>query len=419
MLGTDSQAAQLGDSMGSASRRGDAFVWCHIFNKLPRLHLPSLELPQNLPQNIRSVITKSRPWFAHLGATYWRCSENPSLDGMMTFVYHKIVGQKNIFETEFGRLGQVHLVHNTSYVAENSSSLIHEHFGQLDGIPNFTLNSWLHVEGTGRKWVPKAVFPTVEKDPLLFLSLLGPQSCPAFAIDGLQVPFTFFLQEQENSVKARKFSINYQNSVQRSNDGMQFEALLCACICVASHCQGVRGARVDLFLQDLVYNLQRIPQPTDLFSPDLSRFPLLALEGFVIPFLSPPNQQWPSFVESCGNFGNLKRARNADKVDILTSCGLSAEVKDWSSPLPSEDLTNIIVRTPIDSKLHIVLVRKLQEAYYTTGKSFSEAVGTELSNRFAVCKVNLADLVPAIHTMNGIPISNSPSGVILFIVCPE
>ncbi|KAI9331730.1 hypothetical protein BDR26DRAFT_662455 [Obelidium mucronatum] len=417
MLGTDSQAAKLGDSMGSASRWGEAFVWCHIFNKLPRLHVPSLKLAANLPQDIHSVITKSRPWFAHLGARYWATAANPSFNTLLSTVYGIIIKQKRIFKTDFGRLGQIHLFQNTSFVSDNSSSLIHQHFGELDGLQNFTLDNEMCNSETLEDWIPSAIFPQLKNDPLLFLCLMGSPGCPAFVIDSKRVPYSYFLYQHVHSIAARQHSVNFGNAVQKGNDGTEFESRLTACLCLASHSGGVNGVSVVDFLQDLVYNLRSVKSPTADLTVNLLQLPLSPLKGFIVPFLSPPNQEWPPFIESCGSFANLWRARNRDMVDILTSCGLSAEVKDWTNPLSSKVLADIILRAPVDSKLHIVLVRTLQTKNFTT-QDYAMAVGNH-SKRFAVCKVDLGCDLLDISEIGGIPVPQAPSGVILFILCPN
>ncbi|RKP20159.1 hypothetical protein ROZALSC1DRAFT_21642 [Rozella allomycis CSF55] len=96
--------------------------------------------------------------------------------------------------------------------------------------------------------------------------------------------------------------------------------------------------------------------------------------NYTIPFLSPPNQVFPTWFDSDDvNVANLRRTRNNDVIDFavdkLTNNGISTlmsggECKDYKGPLGQEVVESILLRVPKDSKIHLVLTNDMQRSYY-------------------------------------------------------
>ncbi|ORY39291.1 hypothetical protein BCR33DRAFT_654355, partial [Rhizoclosmatium globosum] len=366
LLGTDSRLVEVTDTIGNSSRTGGfADSWCFVFNQLPHLWVPSIILPANMPSGIKNIILHSRPWFAETAAKYWNSTMNPNLDGMISAVYAKIVEDKKIFDYDFGKLGQIRLFLDSSYVGSEHSGLIHRHFAQENGLPNFLLSSSIKVVSeSAEDWIPVTVFPPVETDPLLYLSLTGSLNNPAFVSQNKSVPYHWFWNQAINLPSNRQYNLQYENAAQAGNDGNQLETLLVTCVCVASHFHGVQGILLMPFLKELVFHLQIKLTHTATEVHDYQSL-LAPIKSVRIPFLSCPGWKWPDFVYNSGLFGTPRRTMNKEKFDLFAYDGvLSGECKYYLSDIPHNVMVGILNRTPPESKLHIVLVRSLQSEYF-------------------------------------------------------
>ncbi|ORY45563.1 hypothetical protein BCR33DRAFT_678920 [Rhizoclosmatium globosum] len=418
MLGTDSQVMELLESTGAGSRAGPITTWCHVMNCLPKLWIPGLGIPNNVPTHLLAIIHNSRPWFAQIASKYLHRvmiaeKKAPTLDDMVQEVFNHIITEKNIFDNEYGRLGQIRLFLNKSYRGSSSSALIHSHFAQIADLENVTLNNRMQKLGSTQKWAQIVEFPSIESDILLYLSLMGGLKTNAFIIGSAKVPFLHYFDHYANTSRARQEILNLGNAAQDANDGTELESTLATAVCVASHCGGVNGIPIQSFLKELIYNLQRSLTNSDL-TIDMSCLPVSVLDNFQIPFLSPPGIHWPAWIPGC--FGNLTRSVNKEKVDLSTSCGLSGECKDYGNSLSSNTIIEILRRVPDSSKLHLVLTRKLQKSYFT--KNTYEMKVTN-SKRLAVCQVDSVVNPPVISPISGIPFGTTPECVVLFIICPR
>ncbi|KAI9329570.1 hypothetical protein BDR26DRAFT_1011710 [Obelidium mucronatum] len=406
LLGTDSEAVQLIENSAPSSREGAATTWCHVFNSLPKLHV---SLPDTWPFPLRQIILNSRPWFAHLAINYWKNAANPTLDKLIVEVHLQVSRQKRIFETPFGKLGQIRLFLNSSYCSSITSALIHGHFACLDGVQNFTLDNTLRILGTENAWTPRAKFPPIKNDCLLFLTLLGSAGAPAFVVNANPVPYLYFWQQLMLSALMRKHMVTVSNAIQPGNDGNDLEALLAACVCVASHSQGTNGTPMLTFIQEVIFHLQSVSNPARRVNLSCV---LKLFKNSIVPFLSSPGQWWPDYMHQFGTFGNLKQCQNQERLDLSTDCGITGECKDYSGNIQQKQMVKILNRVPSTSKLHIVLVRSLQQQYFVKRAMFHEKVTKRVYSNFAVYRLCTTDLTPSVSPIKGIPLPDKPTGVV-------
>jgi hypothetical protein len=222
-------------------------------------------------------------------------------------------------------------------------------------------------------WDPHSLFPAVEDDALLFLAFLGGRYHSAFQSEsGIVVPYGFFLLRSLKETTRSSFGVDYGNSAQSTNDGMFLEAVLASVVCLASHSMGIGGAAFAPFMKSLVYHLQ-VREDTEATAVQIENIDLFTgMSQFTVPFLTPPNTNWPEFVTKLpgGNFGNLKRTKNSDGVDLGCysvadkKLGIYGESKDYSKNLDGATVAGILQKIPMETKLHLVLVKRLQASYF-------------------------------------------------------
>jgi hypothetical protein len=238
MCGTDSRAAKLPSNIGTTSRSETSVAWCYVFGHFPNVNLPLLDLPEWTPEWLKIVLQHSRPLFAKFVADEIRntCFDNFNVDKMLMAVFKKLVNVKKIFGNYYGQLGQLRLFHNSHYQLndfnEQSTALIHSHYAQLFGPKNFVLMNDGCIKGECDDfWKPCSIFPKIEDDVLLYLIFMGGNGYPAFRLNGNPVPYAYFLLNINNDIDYRSNILDFSNAVQRSNDGMFLESLLCSTVC--------------------------------------------------------------------------------------------------------------------------------------------------------------------------------------------
>ena len=69
--------------------------------------------------------------------------------------------------------------------------------------------------------------------------------------------------------------------------------------------------------------------------------------NLTIPFLSPPNCEWPEYLKNLGTFGNLRRTQNMEQLDaeaqlVLSAEHLTVEMKNYSRKISSTDMKEIL-----------------------------------------------------------------------------
>ncbi|OWZ14827.1 Crinkler (CRN) [Phytophthora megakarya] len=166
-------------------------------------------------------------------------------------------------------------------------------------------------------WGPLCRFPTIEKDLLLYLAILGGKDFSGYYDHLLKIAHsTFSIFSQYLSGKGFQTD---ENTNAPSNNFKILENMVSHMIFCASRRHGVRGIAFDDFFAGLLGECQKttfrpmtmslegkIIVATDLFSgyTNLASF----VEEVKIPFLAPPNAKWPDNILDLGhgcNFGHL------------------------------------------------------------------------------------------------------------------
>ncbi|KAG1710141.1 hypothetical protein DVH05_017148 [Phytophthora capsici] len=219
---------------------------------------------------------------------------------------------------------------------ENSSkevNLIDGHYCRIKEEETFELQ----LEGrdlikNDKEWGCRCVFPRLEDDILLFLTLMGDYedtTAPLGSAHRHQPP----LSSNKRSPLDRPFwktlrgvldqnGTTTRNTGQDTNDGMDLESLAVGAVILASHQGGFYGVKFEIFFGRLLYELgvRGFNEPVAI--PDNAE-----MENFAIPFLSPPNVAWPDeFVAFWKNtraqFANMERSRNGKRIDFTTHSDL-------------------------------------------------------------------------------------------------
>lgn len=418
MLGTDSRAVGVQDNIGAASRSGEPRRWCYICGEYPKVNLNILNLPRNVPVWFPWILEHSRPLFAQIATQeYKKLEDNFHLDTLLSNVFVRVKSVKKIFSDYYGQLGQIRLFQNAHCqlkdFSDRSTALIHSHFAQLNGNEkSFYLNNDGMVENSGL-WNPSSIFPSINDDVLLYLILMGGKEYSAFELDGKSVPYSYFFLKINSNSDHRAHILDFSNAAQKSNDGMFLEALLCTTVCLASHSNGISGVGLHQFLLNVVYHVQ----PRKINLSDIVIEGLDRLSHSVIPFLSPPNQEWPTFVTHIPetNFGYLRRTTNFERVDLSASNNIYGESKDYGSVILLETMRKIINRIPGDAKLELVFVRKLQSSYFNyPAEPFNqEFKGTTALNK-GYFKIDASKHITRIESIPGLPSNSSANGIVIF-----
>jgi hypothetical protein len=421
MLGTDSRAAQLPSNIGDSSRSDVSRPWCYIFGSYPAANLNLLSLRADTPVWYRQILEHSRPLFSQF-LSVEEANNGQSFDSLLQKVFDKVVDVKKIFINYYGPLGQIRLFQNAhskiSDFGEQCTALIHSHFAQLSGEKKLILKNDGCLSGQDQIWQPCSEFPLVSNDVLLYLLLMGGQNFPAFRINGRLVPYVYFLLHITSTVDHRRHMLDLSNGVQKSNDGNFLESLLCTTVCLSSHCNGIEGIRLDGFLLNLIFQLQNtILDPDDVAIDGLEK--LKRRKEIMIPFLSPPNMKWPNYLKDIpkSKFGNLKRARNMDRVDLLTDSNIAGESKDYGNLIDLDTLRGIINRIPKKTKLHLVFTRKLQQRYFRKPLLFSKEFANSHTFKMAYFKIDASNPKTSLEEIGGLPHEiHRGFGIVIFVL---
>ena len=429
ILGTDSRAADMPDTLSPTSRSEQPKPWCHMICRFPAVNLSLINLPQNSPDWLKLILTNSRPLFSQLVSSHIQSSPQADFESLLRDVFIDLTQRKKIFANPYGKLGQVHLFQNGHYSIDletpsTGSPLIHSHFAQLEGEgENFVLNDGGCLTGCGESWRFTSVFPKPEKDILLYMLLMGGKEYPAFCIAGKVVPYANFLLNITSANESRSTIVNLKNKAQVGNDGNFLESLLCSTVCLASHSNGLAGIGLKQFLLNLLFQIQLyVPDPTT--NVLIGGLETLAVDDFTIPFLSPPNQKWPLWLSQVpsSNFGSLERPKDEAMIDLRTSCGLTGEAKDYGKRIDLSTMQKILSRIPADARVELVYTRKLQVSYFNRGGTFNEKFSQSLHLlQGCFLKIDASKPSTSLESIKGLPSSCTPECllVIFFEIHPD
>ncbi|TDH73430.1 hypothetical protein CCR75_008082 [Bremia lactucae] len=379
-----SGTARTSALVSSGSRTDSDYLWCTVHPLFPRTVI-GCDIGM-LPTVIQNIIANSRPLFTEIALEYMR--KKPWSVGSNTVNYlNALVGHSaRIFAMMKGgrpldfKIGQLCLLLCSSYRAEDGkANLIDGHYACLDEQKTFglMLNGTGHlykVEGEieadkakdeaqdKRTWECRNVFPHPANDVLLHLTLTGGKSYH---------PFGRPLREVLLSLSTTTLYLHGTN--EPMNDGQRLEALVSAAVVMASHVDGLGGVALTTFLGRLLVELGVSSQDEKIELP----LGFEICENWVIPFLSPPNVEWPAWLlhDESMQFDNLVRTANGDTIDFRIDSGLiSVECKDHKRPLSLETIKEILLHVPADSKVHVVVTRSLQKHYFTKKGTYATFV---------------------------------------------
>ena len=377
----------------------------------------------------------------------WLCNllrVSVDLDDLAGKIFKKASFEKGIFGNAYGLLGQICLFLNMYYLLpdRNSSdtektfgqktSLIHCHFGKLFEDEPFSLELACDaLQKNQSEWHPLTVFPSFDKDILLYLCFMGGKNEMVALKDkaGNRLSFTASVDYALEDVEV---SIRFENNVQVSNDGMRAEAIFSGSLCLASHEEGFQGIYLKEFLERLISELSPKLSYTVYQFPDDDSFMKVAskIDGLMnmkVPFLAPPNLRWPDFivslndVESNFKFGHFDRTRNRDGIDIRLHCGITGQSKDHLD-LKLDTMKSILKKVPMESKLHLVYVKRLNSSYFQRkGNSYESFLQANPSCRtLLIFKLVLsARSTISLEPVKGIPNSNATSDTRCLVIFIE
>ncbi|KAE9002442.1 hypothetical protein PR001_g18250 [Phytophthora rubi] len=352
------------------SRDSGTYLWCVVFPSFPRV---VVNCGSGIPVLLMEIIKHSRPLFAEIALKYvqdnrYSGSRDPIdylkyLNTMAGALASEFSALKK--RTDEFKVGQLCLLLCTSYIElDGKVNIIDGHFARLSEQSAFELQ--LHRAGglwkDNKSWTCDSVMPSPKEDILLHLTMMGG---PYFR------PFDQPLSMVMSAVKPL---FHFDNTGQRSNDGMRLEALTAAAIVLASHAGGFGGVAFPTFLCELLFELG-VSQRGEMMQlhqvVETSRWGTR-----VVPFLSPPNKEWPDWLnESWMSFDNCLRTPNEDRIDFRTTSNLiSVECKDYSRTLDLDVVKDMLMRIPADSAIHLIVTNTLQKRYFSAASSWKTFV---------------------------------------------
>ncbi|GMF32112.1 unnamed protein product [Phytophthora lilii] len=135
--------------------------------------------------------------------------------------------------------------------------------------------------------------------------------------------------------------------VQRSNSGINLEALVAAAVVLASHRGGYYGVNFPLFLGRLLYELGMGPGIDSAVDLPMSQ----KTNNYMVPYLSMPNTEWPKWFlkdwrKTPAFFAIFSRTPDAERIELKVYDD-SSECKEHELYLSGEckDRANLEWRT--------------------------------------------------------------------------
>ncbi|UIZ21110.1 hypothetical protein KXD40_000080 [Peronospora effusa] len=213
----------------------------------------------------------------------------------------------------------------------------------------------------GELWKPFCCFPDIDEDVLLYLAIMGGKTYSGY-YDREKCMGYSTLRIFSEYLQGRGRTTN-ENTNAISNDYKTFENMVAHMIFCASRRNGVQGIPFDEFFAGLLSECQDEIRPVAMTIGDTEETivasnlldtyaDLATLSRSKIPFLAPPNAEWPSYIldtraKGC-NFGHLVRTSNAKRCDILVHIDdvskplFLCECKFWNESVGSAAMKTII-----------------------------------------------------------------------------
>ena len=425
-MGTNSSAANY--IKLATHTRGSGNPWCHLITRLPKSTdatlqvLGAKDLLTHLSNNghhglegfLSSCFLISTPWLVRLFVEAAReanidQSSHLLLDEILSHMAKSIFKSKKSLRSQLS--GQIRLLlsgHSDFSTAPGFERLVDKHLAT----PNSeSTDLYVSVDNNGEcylsvdgslSWSPCSSFSSATADPFLYLTLAG-GSCsqtfsPALMIGNSRTPTLQYVDavlKEENSNKTC-----LENELALKRDGNALEVIASIAMIIASHEEGTGGSPLKRFLPRLFWELLREGKGEVQFQDTLmEQFLSDRLCNLQVPYLSPVNSSWPEAMSaiqgSC--FGNLKRVRDSDKIDIRAEgmntedhvAVISGEAKNYKDALDLKVLKAVLKRVPKSSDVHLVFCPRYQDEYFTrtedSWSSFRDENGLQGVSLLRVC----------------------------------
>jgi hypothetical protein len=383
LMGTNSSAANL-VQMNKQNKDLEMFDFCHIFPRLPKFKLDALTLNLNSNQNwINDILYSSRPLFSLMAAEHIQDLIAGDIDAVFAKIADRAVSVKSIIQTcresnPYGLHGQVCLFLNVVYRehSDDEKTAPHpqfSHFAHLEETKVIKLDGNLEIGG--KEWKPIARFPTPSEDFLLTACLMGSKDFYPFKYQPydrlLKLSFRKSADMFAIHADAPSLKFNDSNGFQKAGVGMFWEAVSASSLIVASRLNGVQGILLKDYIPAVFAQIQLSDELVDFTLGALENDSLgIFMNSFKVPFLSPPNRQWPGFVKDIPNsiFGNFSRTISEDKIELNSDFGLTGEAKNLNEIIGTVEMNEILnrihdhrgLRTKA-SRVHFVFVKSLRK----------------------------------------------------------
>ena len=200
-------------------------------------------------------------------------------------------------------------------------------------------------------------------------------------------------------------ALDVRNAVAIARSGNELEAVVSTAVIIASHRNGFTGCSVSMFLSNLVKELilQTAIRDTKRCTVTWTADGTCGLQDMVVPYLAAANDKWPQALTEIedGYFGHLSRKPNKEMIDFSVTSLVggkelfTGECKNYSEkiklPVLKECLQRMMSR---QSKLHLVVVSKLQDNYFCDKNSSWTTYCNEEGNQ-SLCTYSLMRIVVA------------------------
>ncbi|KAG9401217.1 hypothetical protein AC1031_009973 [Aphanomyces cochlioides] len=362
IMGSDSEVTDLAVRT-TASRTGET-RWMAVVPRFPPYQIvvdePEEETWRRVVQQypvVEYIVEHSRGWFARkFTQEVLKIVKKKSdiqlkdlLDYAFIAIHRMVLYTKRKFDTEGAQMTAVSYA-NISTCDEQpamkirrlevGSSAMHSHLANLvdESVSDISMAGngfYNRSKGNSSRWEAKCCFPPIDQDVLLYLSVLGGHSRSAYVSK-----YDVHYSTKHVFEKTKRLS---ETSTAPSNDRKRFETMVAHAIFCSSRRQGVQGMSFDDFIACLAGEFQDeewekmpltlvVEEETECGKEKMTREIAASdlLEGYtscnlstgnVIPFLAPPNAEWPEPIlqtndQGC-NFGHLECALNRETCNVL------------------------------------------------------------------------------------------------------
>ncbi|KAF4040980.1 hypothetical protein GN244_ATG07024 [Phytophthora infestans] len=397
VMGTDAKITKLTHQLGGSS--GDPHMWMTVFSRFPpyqpirfedeakqdawdriRAHYPVLMtiVEHSRGRFVRHFVDRAAVYAMEKSHTF---DLRDLLDDAFCYVRTRVEETKRFMSKPEGRNAQMMAMSNVDAVETSEPETkrrriasgiqsMHSHFANLaDSQHTDVYVSQGELTANGKEWLPLCSFPTIREDVLLYLAVLGGKTYSGYYNESVWRVFSLWKKRHGLTMgeTTKAVSQNYK----------YYENMVAHMIFCASRRNGVRGILFPDFFPWLLGEFrEQVTVPTKLvmgqremaFSELLDGYHELAeLPGKTVPFLAPPNAEWPPYIlgAGCGCFGHLNRLENEGRSNISVRENVSpyaplliCECKHWFENIDARMVEGIIdgLETTQKDKWKIVFV---------------------------------------------------------------